>query len=347
MSQETPSKNQLFVLGATHHRVPIEVRERLALGKEGTELIRARLKAIAGLREHTLLSTCNRVEFYGVCEDAAVVEEVRRAFCERQRFDEAEFNRFAISLRDKEAIQHLLEVASGLDSQMLGETEIFGQVKDAYSLAQEQGATGAVLNRVFQKAFQAAKQVRTETAITIGQVSVANVAVDLAWDIFGSLEGARILLVGAGEIGEKTAQAFKSRGAASITVCSRTLERAMELATTLGAMAMPYEQREERLADFDVVVCATSAPSTVISEAAVRQGIHRRPARPMLFVDLALPRDIEAGVAQVRNTFLYNLDDLAKVAEENRKAREAEVARAKALLADKSTHLWSNISARL
>ena len=181
MSEERNNSGaQVFVLGATHHRVPIEVREQLALGKEGAEVLRAELAQVVGLREYVLLSTCNRVEFYGVQESPEVVEQVLSKFCSRQHFDEQVFRGFAIQLRDRDAIQHLLEVSSGLDSQMLGETEIFGQVKDAYSRAQDKGSTGVVLNRVFQKAFQAAKRVRTETAITIGQVSVANVAVDLA-----------------------------------------------------------------------------------------------------------------------------------------------------------------------
>ncbi len=348
MSEEASNSGaQVFVLGATHHRVPIEVRERLALGKEGAEVLRGELAKVAGLREYVLLSTCNRVEFYGVQEVPGVAEEVLSKFCRRQSFDEQQFRSFAIQLRNRDAIQHLLEVSSGLDSQMLGETEIFGQVKDAYSAAQDKGSTGVVLNRVFQKAFQAAKRVRTETAITIGQVSVANVAVDLAQDIFGSLEETRVLLIGAGEIGEKTAQAFKSRGAFSITVASRRFERAVELAETLGASALPFEQREHRLHEFDAVVCATAAPDTVLSAEAVHHALRKRPARPMLCLDLALPRDIEPGVAKTENVYLYNLDDLAKVAEENRKAREAEVAKARALLGEKAESLWQAVMKRL
>lgn len=348
MSEEQKANGaQVFVLGATHHRVPIEVREQLALGKEGAEALRVELARLPGLREYVLLSTCNRVEFYGVQERPEVADQVLKEFCRRQRFDEGVFRGFAISLKDQEAIQHLLEVSSGLDSQMLGETEIFGQVKDAYSKAQDKGSTGVVLNRVFQKAFQAAKRVRTETAITIGQVSVANVAVDLAQDIFGSLEETRVLLIGAGEIGEKTAQAFKSRGASSITVCSRRFERAAQLAETLGASALPFEQREQRLQEFDAVVCATAAPEAVVTAVAVHQAMRKRSARPMLCLDLALPRDLEPEVGNLENVYLYNLDDLAKVADENRKAREAEVSKARALLGDKAENLWQTVMKRL
>lgn len=337
----------LFLVGASHHRVPLAIRERLALSAEDAAALRAELAALPGLREHALLSTCNRVEFYGVAEDAAVAERVAAAFCARQRFDAGEFSRLALQLRDREAIRHLVEVSAGLDSQMLGETEIFGQVKEAYAAAQASGSAGPVLNRVFQKGFQAAKQVRSQTAISEGQVSVANVAVDLAQSIFGRLADTRILLVGAGEIGEKTAKAFQSRGATSLTVASRRIGRAMELATALGASAMPFEQRESRLAEFDIVVCATSAPDLVIGLAPTLAAMSQRPARPLFFIDQALPRDVDPAVAGIENVFLYNLDDLARIAEENRVAREAEIGKCRAIVAAKAEALWRQVSAQL
>jgi len=337
------SADGLFVIGTTHHRAPLAVREKLSLSAEGASALHAELATIAGLREFAVLSTCNRIEFYGVAANADAATRVTAAFCTRQQFDAAEFEKIRLSLRGREAVRHLLEVAAGLDSQMLGETEIFGQVKEAYATAQTRGSTGPVLNRVFQKGFQAAKHVRTNTAITAGQVSVANVAVELALTIFGSLAAARILLLGAGEIGEKTAKAFQSRGAAALTVASRTLERAMELATTLGASAMPFDQHETRLAEFDVVVCATSAPGTVVSLAAADAAIRKRPARPLFFIDLALPRDVDAAAAELQNVFLYNLDDLAKIAEENRAAREAEITKCRAIVTEKAEALWRQV----
>lgn len=343
----TETQPTLFILGATHRRVPIEVREKLALKGESAELLRSALTRLPGLREFTMLNTCNRIEFYGVAESTSVVDQVRSLFCRQQDFPEEDFRRFCLDQRGSDAVRHLLEVASGLDSQMLGETEIFGQVKEAYADAQARGSTGAVLNRFFQKAFQAAKQVRSQTAITIGQVSVSNVAVDLALDIFGDLAESRIFLIGAGEIGEKTAKAFQSRGAMALTVASRRFERAAELASNLGAAALPFEQREARLLDFDIVVCATSAPDVVIAAPVVAQAMRHRPARPLLFIDLALPRDVDPSVAAFDNVYLYNLDDLAKVAEENRRAREAEVARAQAMLSDKAVALWNSIAPRM
>ncbi len=338
------SADGLFVIGTTHHRAPLAVREKLSLSAAGAEALRRELAAIEGLREFAVLNTCNRVEFYGVAASAGAAARVSAAFCAGQQFDPGEFDRIRLDLRGPDAVRHLLEVSAGLDSQMIGETEIFGQVKDAYAAAQAGGTTGPVLNRVFQKGFQAAKHVRTHTGITEGQVSVANVAVELALNIFGGLADTRILLLGAGEIGEKTAKAFQSRGAAALTVASRRFERAMDLATALGASAMPFEQRDARLGEFDIVVCATSAPEIIVSHATVRAAMHRRPARPLFFIDQALPRDVEPTVADIDNVFLYNLDDLARIAEENRVAREAELAKCRAIVTEKADALWRQVA---
>ena len=341
------STEQFFLLGATHHTAPLAVRERLSLDAAATAALRGELAGVAGLREFAMLSTCNRVEFYGVATAPGTVADVQSRFCARQRFAPAEFEQFRLTLTGQEAVRHLLEVTSGLDSQMLGETEILGQVKDAYGAAQALGHTGPVLNRVFQKAFQAAKHVRSNTAISEGQVSVANVAVELASNIFGDLTATRILLVGVGEIGEKTARAFQSRGAGSLSVASRTLERAMELANQLGAFAVPFALLPTKLEEFDIVVCATAAPDPVVTLAATHAAMRKRPARPLFFIDLAMPRDVEAAAASLQNVFLYNLDDLAKIADQNRVAREAEVAKCHAMLATRSEALWRQIEPRL
>jgi glutamyl-tRNA reductase len=338
------SADGLFVIGATHHRTPLTIREKLSLGADTAAALKAELAALQGLREFAVLSTCNRIEFYGVGANADVAAQISAAFCARQKFDVAEFAKIRLDLRGRDAVQHLVEVSAGLDSQMVGETEIFGQVKDAYAAAQASGTTGPVLNRIFQKGFQAAKHIRTHTAITEGHVSVSNVAVDLAISIFGSLAEARILLLGAGEIGEKTARAFQSRGAAALTVTSRRFERAMELASALGASAMPFDQRDARLAEFDVVVCATSAPDVMVTHAAAKAAMHKRPARPLFFIDQALPRDVDPTVAVLENVFLYNLDDLAKIAEENRVAREAEMVKCRAIVSEKSEALWRQVA---
>jgi glutamyl-tRNA reductase len=241
-------------------------------------------------------------------------------------------------------VRHLLEVSSGLDSQMIGENEIFGQVKSAYAAAQERRTVGPVLNRLFQKAFHAAKHVRTHTAITEGQISVANVAVDLAVNIFGDLSSAQVLLLGAGEIGEKTAKAFQSRGAGGLAVSSRTLARAMELASTFGAVALPFEHFAAHLHQFDIVVCSTAAPGSVVALTDVVASMKRRPARPLFLIDLAMPRDVDSAVAGLANVFLYNLDDLARIADQNRAVRAAKVAQARELVEARTQALWEQLA---
>lgn len=337
----------LFVLGATHQTAPLEVREKLALGAEAAAAFRAELASLADLREFAVLNTCNRVECYGVAAEPSAPSKVQDAFCARKGFEPADFDKFRLRLEGRAAVQHLLEVASGLDSQMLGETEIFGQVKDAYAAACQARSAGPVLNRLFQKAFQAAKHVRTHTAVTSGPVSVASVAVEIALGVYGRLDGARVLLLGAGDIGEKVAHAFARRGASAITVVSRRPERAATLARTFSAATIPFEDRESHLMDFDVVACATASPAAILSAAAVSAAMKRRPARPLLMIDLALPRNIEPAAAAFDNVFLYNLDDLARAAEENRAARESEAAKGRSILAGKAQALWSQLEPML
>jgi glutamyl-tRNA reductase len=333
----------LFVVGANHHTTPIELREKLALGAERLPRFRQGAAGLNGLRELAILNTCNRLEFYGLADDRATIEALEREFCQLQNVPPEEFARIRVQATGDGMIQHLLEVASGLDSQMIGENEIFGQVKAAYAEAQAARSAGPVLNRIFQKGFQAAKYVRTHTAISAGQISTANVAVDLALTIFGDVSRARVLLLGAGEIGEKTARAFRSRGTRELTVASRTLERAMQLATELGAVALPFDQVENRLSEHDIIVCATAAPHPVITASAVAAAMKRRPAQPLFLIDLALPRDVEPAVAGRENVFVYNLDDLARIVEQNRAARAAETAKAREIISDKTAALWRQV----
>ncbi len=338
---------EIFVIGATHHSTPLAVRERLALDAESEAALHAELSARPGLRELTVLNTCNRVEFYGVADGPAEISGLEESFCARQKFDHGEFQKFRVGRSGRDAVLHLFEVAAGLDSQIVGETEILGQVKDAYATGQARGSTGPILNRLFQKAFQAAKHVRTHTGIGAGQVSVASVSVELALNIFGTLDNRRILLLGTGEIGEKTARAFRSRGAADLTVASRRTERAEALAADLGATSLAFEDRESVLQEFDVVVSSVSAPESVWSAAAAASAMRKRPIRPLFFIDLGVPRNVDAAVTGLENVFLYNLDDLARVAEENRVARESEVKNCRAILAERAEALWQHLRERL
>jgi glutamyl-tRNA reductase len=346
-SPVAPEAGRVFAVGATHRTAPLALRERLALGAEKEARLATELAQIPGLREFVIVATCNRLELYGVSQHDLAAEAAERALGAACGLGPEEFGGIRLRLEAEHSVRHLLEVAAGLDSQMLGETEIFGQIKRAYAAAQSRGSAGPVLNRIFQKVFQGAKHVRTHTAITVGQVSVANVAVDLALKIFGSLGSARILLLGAGEIGEKTARAFSSRGAGSLTVASRHRERAEALAGGLGAATLDFSEREQRLADFDVVVSATSALGAVLTAPAIRAALRPRPERPLLLIDLALPRDIEPAAAEATNVYLYNLDDLARIAEENRAARASEIAKCQSLVAARASALWRQVEGSL
>jgi glutamyl-tRNA reductase len=344
MSDQAPT---LFLLGATHHTAPIELREKLSLaGAKLDELLRA-MQSLDGLRESTVLNTCNRVEIYGVASTPDTIDRLQASFCALNQMEPALFERIRLQLCGHPAVQHLLEVTAGVDSQMIGETEILGQVKNAYAAAQARGTTGPVLNRVFQKSFQAAKHVRTHTAIGEGQISVASVAVDLALKIFGDLQACHVLVLGAGDIGEKTARAFKSRGAGKMTVASRRLEHAQEVAAAFSAQAAPFESVASTLFEFDIAVCSTSAPEPVVTSPMAAAAIRRRAARPLFLIDLAMPRNIEPAVSRLPNVFVYNLDDLAKIAEENLALREAEIHRVRALLADKAAALWQQVEPRI
>ena len=336
---ETP-KSVLFLLGASHHTAPLSVREKIALDDARSAALAARLQQTPGLHEFTLLNTCNRVELYGVAADGAALARLRAALgeitgCQPQEIDQV------FSLRNNhEAITHLFSVASGLDSQIVGETEILGQVKAAYDVALAKKWTGPVLNRVFQKTFQAAKHIRTHTGIGEGQISIATVAVDLAGRIFGDLAPVKILVVGAGDIGLKTVIAFQGRGAKNITVASRTVAKAEEAAAQAGGWPATMAELPEIIADADIVASSTSAPGTVVTHDMVAAAMKRRRSRPLFLIDLALPRDIDPSAAKISDVYLYNLDDLAKIAEDNLTRRRAELAKCRIILAERTAALW-------
>lgn len=342
-----PSPSALFLLGLSHHTTPLALREKLALDDARAAALAARLRQISGVQEFALLNTCNRVEIYGVARDPAVVDTLRAAFAETTGCPPAELAPVLGLRQNHEAISHLFAVASGLDSQIVGETEILGQVKAAYDGALDRKWTGPVLNRVFQKAFQAAKHIRSSTAIGEGQISIATVAVDLAGRIFGDLSAVKILVVGAGDIGLKTVVAFQGRGAKSITVASRTLSNAEAAATQTGGWAVSLAELPEILADADIVASSTSAPGAVITRAMVAAAMKRRRSRPLFLIDLALPRDIEPDVDEVADVYLYNLDDLAVIAEGNLARRRAEAARCLQIIAERTAALWPAVERSL
>lgn len=341
MSSSTP---HLLLLGASHHTTPLEVRERLALSPEKHAALAAALRTETAVSEFCILGTCNRVEIYAVAAAPTATARLAAAFCRIQEIEPATFAPHAIERRGAAAIAHLCAVAAGLDSQMVGETEILGQVKGAYAAAQSAGHVGPILNRVFQKAFQSAKLVRSETSIGEGQVSVATVAVSLAERIFGRLHDSRVLVVGAGDIAEKTAKALRSRDAGSIAFANRTETKAAALAQEFGGIVLPFSELGAALARTDIVVSSTAAPEPVLTLPMVSAAIHARASRPLFLIDLALPRDVVPAAADLPNVFLYNLDDLARLADENIAHRRSEIARARAILETRAAALWSKFA---
>jgi glutamyl-tRNA reductase len=332
------------MFGASHHTTPLEIREKLALAPDKRIALGHALTADPGVAEFCLLGTCNRVEIYCVATDSATPSRIASSFCTLQAIDPATLAACSTQRAGLAALDHLFAVASGLDSQMVGETEILGQVKEAYSAAQAAGQVGPLLNRVFQKAFQSAKLIRSETAIGEGQVSVATVAVSLAEKIFGRLRDSRVLVIGAGDIAEKTAKALRSREAGTVVFVNRTAERAEDLASEYGGSHQPFDQLTSALAHADIVVTSTASQEPVITSAMAAAAMHKRASRPLFLIDLALPRDIEASAGDLPNVYLYNLDDLARLAEENIALRQAEISRARAIIHQRAAALWHKLA---
>jgi glutamyl-tRNA reductase len=312
----------IFCFGLSHQTAAMDVRERFAIPESALPAALARLKRMRGLTEGLIVSTCNRTEFYvtGEFRDSsapAFFESFYRGLCDG---DETQLFR----LRANHCVRHLFQLASGLESMVVGETEIFGQVKRAYEFATGAGTTGKLLNRLFQKSFQVGKRVRSSTAITRGSVSVGSVAVDLAERIFGDLEGCKIMIVGAGETGGKTAKAFRSRGAEQIFVSNRSFGRAQALATTTGGRAIHFEDWEQEVRDLDILVSSTAAPRAIITLDKLAPFLPVRRHRPLLMIDLAMPRDIDPAVRKLDDVYLYDLDSLQGMAERNLAVRKQE-----------------------
>lgn len=336
----------LINFGASHHTTPIEVREHFAIAPERMAEFYQHLRSVSAVEELTVLSTCNRTEIYAVVQDQQAIQALGHSFCNLQSLAPYDLARYGYDWRDRNAVQHLFGVASGLDSLVVGETEILGQVKTAYEIAGEHQALGPVLNRLFQRSFQAAKWIRTNTQIGRGQVSVGTVAVDLALKIFGNLKDSRILVVGAGEISERTITALKSRGARLITVCNRTDQRAMELAKLYGGSALPFDQFSSSISQFDIIICSTSSPTPVLTREMMGDAMKSRSYNPLFLIDLALPRDVDPNLAEMENIYLYNIDDLSQIAAENLAFRQAEMDRCREVLASRAEDFWRNVVGR-
>ena len=315
----------LILVGVNHKTTPVEIREKLAFTKGKIEESVDRLFNFPDIIEHTILSTCNRVEIYARanCQDSAI-KSIKKFICDFHGLSLLELEDHFYSYRNKEAVEHLFRVSSSLDSMILGEAQILGQVKEAYSLARDLRSTGLVLNQLFEKAFSIAKKVREETGIAERSVSISSAAVELAQKIFDDLENHTVMLVGTGEMAELAAKHLISYGVKTVYVTSRTYERAANLARTLNGSALDFEAFKNELHRADIVITSTSAPNFIIKKEIVEKAIHERKNKPIFFIDIAVPRDIEPDVNDLENVYLYDIDDLHVVVSANIKEREKE-----------------------
>jgi glutamyl-tRNA reductase len=322
--------DKLLVLGVSFRTAPLALRERLAVGEERVQQDLEALMRSAGLKEGVLLSTCNRVELIATADspEQAAAGTVQY-FNERtapEKIDGAVYRHYG-----RDAAKHLFRVASGLESMVLGEPQILGQVKDAFAAAQGAGTVGGFLSRSFERGFSVAKRVRTETGLAAGNVSVSSIACDLAEKIFGDLSGRRVLLVGAGKMSEVAARSLTARGA-QLFVVNRSPERAESLAAACGGTPRPLEALATELAEADVVISSTSKRDYVITYDLMQGVCKMRRFRPLFIIDIAVPRDVDPRVDSLRNVFLYDMDDLQKVSRENLTARERAVVDAERLI---------------
>jgi glutamyl-tRNA reductase len=328
----------LLLIGLNHCSAPVEVRERLAFKRAALGDATCRLLGAAGLHEAAILSTCNRVEIYGLCATPAAGPAVRRFLHEYHGLT-TPVDQHLYELTGRDCIRHLLDVVCGLDSLALGETEILGQVKDAYAAAQQAGATGIALNRLFQKAFAAAKHIRSATAITRGGTSVANVAVELAGKIFRDLVASTVMVIGTGAMSEATAKALRSRGAGALVICSRDRDRAAALAGQLAGHAISYDDWPVEFPKVDIVISATAAPHPILTPAKLAPLMVARQHRSLFLIDIGVPRDIERACGDLENVYLYDMDDLQKIAQANLAARARAIEACRALIAGRVDRL--------
>jgi len=325
----------LTVVGINHRGANLEIRERVAYRTSEIGEALSGLSESCEAREAVLLSTCNRTEVYIVENEADPVPAVWSALSERLG---EEASGYGYVRRDKEAVAHLFRVASGLDSMVLGEAQIQGQVRDAWE--QCRAHAGPVLNRLFQTSLGVAGRVRNETSVSRGAASVSSAAVQLAKQIFGSLAGKRAMVLGAGEMAELALECLADQGVRTSIVANRTFERATEVAERHGAVAMRYDECWSALANVDVLVCSTAAPRTMVFVEHVRPALGARGDRPLCILDIAMPRDVDPSVGELENVFLYNLDDLQAVVSANLERRRAELPTAEQLIAAEVGKYW-------
>ncbi len=335
----------IIVVGLSHHTAPIEIREKLSFDSNSIEKPLSALVSLPGICEGIIVSTCNRVEVYAVTRDiAGAIAKVKRFLADWHGLPYDEVAPYLYGYHGDNSIRHVFRVAASLDSLVVGEPQVLGQVKAAYGFAAEYGTSGLVLNRFLHKAFFVAKRVRTETRIASSAVSIAFAAVELAKKIFDDLTDKTVLLIGAGEMGELAAKHFLAGGVRGLLVANRTFERGERLAEELGGRAIRFDDLFDHLHKADIILSSTGSPHLIIGPKDVAEVIRRRKQRPMFFIDIAVPRDIAPEVNDLENVYLYNTDDLQGVVESNREQRLKEAAKAEEIVALEADRFLSWLS---
>jgi glutamyl-tRNA reductase len=331
----------LVVVGLNHRTAPIALREKLSFSEHRIpEALRTFLSR-SETAESAILSTCNRTELYAVLRQAGEESLLVQFLSQEHHLPEAEFVHHLYRHHDLEAVRHLFRVSAGLDSLVIGEPQILRQVRDAFAMAVECGATGTLLNALFRAAITTGKRARAETDIGRGGFSIGHAAVDLARSIFGSLKGATVLILGAGKMSELTAKHLVSHGTRFVLVTNRTHEKACLLASRLGGNAIRYEEFPEALAQADIVISSTASPVPIIHRETVLPVLRRRRGRPLFFIDIAVPRDIAPEVGDLDNVFLYDIDDLEEVVQEMARERAGEAQRVEAIIEEEVAKFMS------
>lgn len=339
---------KLHVTGLSHKTAPVDVRERFAFDAVALPEALHELTGGAGFHESLILSTCNRVEIVVAADDDTDASVSLHGFLDRRKASmRADLARHLYHYDDRDAIRHLFRVASSLDSMVLGEPQILGQLKEAWQTAKQEGSLGQYLDTIFTRAFSVAKRVRSETTIGQSAVSVSFAAVELAREIFGSLQSSSVLLAGAGKMSVLAARHLQRSGAKEILVTNRTQQRAEEMAALFEGGIVDYDNFHERLIDIDIVIASSGAPHYILTEAQMREVRARRRGRPIFLIDIAVPRNVDPAVNSIENVFLYDIDDLGRVVARNRKGREAEAASAEAIIAEEVDKLVARLRGRV
>jgi glutamyl-tRNA reductase len=326
---------ELLVVGLNHKTAPIEIRECLAFPADKMEEALSKVYALSSLKENMILSTCNRVEVYAaIRETEKAIHEVKEFLSQYHGISLKEFEKSLYYHVGEEAVKHIFRVASSLDSMVVGEPQILGQIKDAYDTSQQAKTSGLILHRLLHRAFHVAKRVRTETKIGNSAVSVSFVAVELAKKIFDTLEKKTVLLIGAGEMSELAAQHLVSGGVEKVFVTNRTHERAITLSQKFKGEAILFEEMSLGLKKADIVISATDAPQYLIGHDQISKVMKDRKQKPIFFIDIADPRDIDPKVGDIGNVYLYNIDDLQKVVNDNIQDRKKEAEKAETIVQD-------------